>query len=73
MQGFTTLASSTVSEVSGQQGVAAAAGGLNLSVVKVSGTFTRGQFQQNGKGGAGGYGLGRGGSGGRPRADRQPR
>lgn len=59
VQGFSTLASSTVSEVSGQQGVAAAAGGLNLSVVKVSGTFTRGQFQQSG--GGGGYGSRRGG------------
>ncbi|MGY9068050.1 ABC transporter permease [Streptomyces sp. CAS3] len=58
VQGFTTLASSTVAKVSGQQGVAAAAGGLNLSVVKVNGSFTRGQFQQNG----GGYGR-RGGGG----------
>ncbi|MEU6464391.1 FtsX-like permease family protein [Streptomyces sp. NPDC046976] len=60
VQGFTTLASSTVSKVSGQQGVAAAAGGLNLSVVKVNGSFTRGQFQQNGGGG----GFGRRGGGG---------
>ncbi|MFH8338707.1 ABC transporter permease [Streptomyces sp. AM6-12] len=61
VQGFSTLASSTVSKVSGQQGVAAAVGGLNLSVVKVSGTFTRGQFQQSG--GGGGYGFRRGSSG----------
>ncbi|SCF91579.1 ABC-type transport system, involved in lipoprotein release, permease component [Streptomyces sp. LamerLS-31b] len=64
VQGFSTLASSTVSKVSGQQGVAAAAGGLNLSVVKVSGTFTRGQFQQSG-----GYGFRRGGDSGQPQGE----
>ncbi|MGW2639497.1 ABC transporter permease [Streptomyces sp. NPDC001348] len=47
VQGFTTLASSTVTEVGGQKDVASAVGGLNLRVVKVSGQFTRGQFQQN--------------------------
>ncbi|MFF8473395.1 ABC transporter permease [Streptomyces sp. NPDC015414] len=50
VQGFTTLAASTVTEVADQQGVSSAVGGLNLSVVKVDGRFTRGQFQQNGGG-----------------------
>ncbi|SFY50985.1 ABC transporter permease [Streptomyces sp. F-1] len=65
VQGFTTLASSTVDKVAGQQGVAAAAGGLNLSVVKVSGTFTRGQFQQGG----GADGFRRGGASGGPQGE----
>lgn len=60
VQGFTTLASSTVTKVADQQGVASAVGGLNLTVFKVDGQFTRGQFQQSG--GAGGYRRG-GGSG----------
>ncbi|MGW7409175.1 ABC transporter permease [Streptomyces sp. NPDC054833] len=47
VQGFTTLASSTVTEVADQKGVSTAVGGLSLNVVKVSGEFTRGQFQQN--------------------------
>ncbi|MEU3978745.1 ABC transporter permease [Streptomyces sp. NPDC026672] len=51
VQGFTTLASSTVTQVAGQKGVSGAVGGLNLHVFKVSGQFTRGQFQQNGGGG----------------------
>ncbi|MFI8190898.1 ABC transporter permease [Streptomyces sp. NPDC085946] len=53
VQGFQTLASSTVGEVGEQNGVADAVGGLSLQVVKVSGQFTRGQFQQEGGGGAG--------------------
>ncbi|MFF5977595.1 ABC transporter permease [Streptomyces olindensis] len=57
VQGFQTLASSTVGEVDGQSGVADAVGGLSLQVLKVSGEFTRGQFQQ---GGGGGQGEGRG-------------
>ncbi|MFI0807628.1 ABC transporter permease [Streptomyces echinatus] len=60
VRGFTTLASSTVTEVAGQQGVSAAAGGLSLDVVKVSGQFTRGRFQQNGGAGAGGFQRGGG-------------
>jgi ABC-type lipoprotein release transport system permease subunit len=67
--GFTTLASSTVTEVAGQKGVASAVGGLSLDVVKVSGQFTRGQFQQNG-GGAQGRGPG-GGDTGRPQGEVQ--
>ncbi|MFI8217605.1 ABC transporter permease [Streptomyces sp. NPDC085932] len=54
VQGFQTLASSTVSEVGAQSGVADAVGGLSLQVVKVSGEFTRGRFQQDGGGAPGG-------------------
>lgn len=60
VQGFSTLASSTVGKVSSQQGVSDAAGGLSLNVVKVDGQFTRGQFQQNSGGGRGGPGQGGG-------------
>ncbi|MEU3658341.1 ABC transporter permease [Streptomyces sp. NPDC032940] len=62
VQGFQTLASSTVGKVAGQSGVADAVGGLSLQVMKVSGQFTRGQFQQ--EGGTGGQGQGQGGPGG---------
>ncbi|MFF7469750.1 ABC transporter permease [Streptomyces sp. NPDC008092] len=61
VQGFTTLASTTVTKVGDQKGVATAVGGLNLNVVKISGQFTRGQFQQNQ--GSGGNGGTRGGGG----------
>ncbi|MFL9659632.1 ABC transporter permease [Streptomyces sp. PB17] len=68
VQGFQTLASSTVGKVAGQSGVADAVGGLSLQVVKVSGEFSRGQFQQDasggGAGGAGGTGQGGGPGGG---------
>lgn len=50
VQGFQTLASSTVTKVGSQDGVANAAGGLSLQVIKISGEFTRGQFQQGGGG-----------------------
>ncbi|MEU3995108.1 ABC transporter permease [Streptomyces fungicidicus] len=60
VQGFQTLASSTVGKVGEQDGVADAVGGLSLQVMKVSGEFTRGQFQQGGEGGQGG-GPGAGG------------
>ncbi|MFJ3233498.1 ABC transporter permease [Streptomyces sp. NPDC086787] len=60
VQGFTTLASSTVAKVSSQQGVADAVGGLSLRVVKVSGQFTRGRFQQRQNGGGRGFGQGNG-------------
>ncbi|MFF0137633.1 ABC transporter permease [Streptomyces sp. NPDC005227] len=46
VQGFQTLASSTVGKVDTQQGVADAVGGLSLQVIRVNGQFTRGQFQQ---------------------------
>ncbi|WP_432129851.1 ABC transporter permease [Streptomyces tendae] len=67
VQGFQTLASSTVGKVAGQSGVADAVGGLSLQVVKVSGEFSRGQFQQDASGGgAGGTGQGGGPGGGQP-------
>ncbi|MGW7421417.1 ABC transporter permease [Streptomyces sp. NPDC054813] len=70
VQGFTTLASTTVTKVGGQKGVATAVGGLNLNVVKISGQFTRGQFQQNQ--GSGGTGGSRGGGGtGQPQGEVQ--
>ncbi|MER6078003.1 FtsX-like permease family protein [Streptomyces sp. NPDC001833] len=71
VQGFTTLASTTVTKVGGQKGVATAVGGLNLNVVKISGQFTRGQFQQNqSSGGTGGTGGGFGGGGnGQPQGE----
>ncbi|MBD0745386.1 ABC transporter permease [Streptomyces sp. CBMA152] len=46
VQGFQTLASSTVGQVDKQDGVADAVGGLNLTVLKVNGQFTRGEFKQ---------------------------
>ncbi|MEU0964673.1 ABC transporter permease [Streptomyces sp. NPDC005917] len=71
VQGFTTLASSTVTKVSDQKGVATAVGGLNLNVVKIDGQFTRGQFQQNQNGGnqQGGQGQGNGGGTGAPQGE----
>ncbi|MFE6623510.1 ABC transporter permease [Streptomyces sp. NPDC008086] len=65
VQGFQTLASSTVAKVGAQDGVSDAVGGLSLQVVKVSGQFTRGQFQQDQSGGGQqGGGPGQGGNGG---------
>ncbi|WP_439940274.1 ABC transporter permease [Streptomyces sp. BBFR115] len=58
-QGFTTLPTTTVTKVAGQQGVSSAVGGLSLNVVKISGQFTRGEFQQQkGSGEGGRYGGG---------------
>ncbi|MFI1763633.1 ABC transporter permease [Streptomyces sp. NPDC020800] len=65
VQGFTTLGSSTVTKVAAQKGVSSAVGGLSLNVFKVSGQFTRGQFQQNGDGG----GFRRGGGSGQPQGE----
>ncbi|MFK0097227.1 MULTISPECIES: ABC transporter permease [unclassified Streptomyces] len=48
VQGFQTLASSTVTKVGAQDGVAGAVGGLSLSVMKVDGQFKRGEFKQEG-------------------------
>ncbi|MFD9023926.1 ABC transporter permease [Streptomyces parvulus] len=62
VQGLQTLTASTVGEVAGQSGVADAVGGLSLQVVKVSGEFSRGRFQQ--EEGSGGRGEGQGGQGG---------
>ncbi|OAH13881.1 ABC transporter permease [Streptomyces jeddahensis] len=68
VQGFQTLASSTVTEVGQQDGVSDAVGGLSLTVLKVDGQFTRGQFQQDqnrgGSGQQGGPGGGEGGGSG---------
>ncbi|MFJ9121203.1 ABC transporter permease [Streptomyces sp. NPDC102394] len=70
VQGFTTLASSTVGKVAGQKGVASAVGGLSLNVVKISGQFTRGQFQQNqNSGGNQGFPGGNGGASGQPQGE----
>ncbi|MCD9873573.1 ABC transporter permease [Streptomyces guryensis] len=69
VQGFTTLASSTVSKVAGQKGVSSAVGGLSLNVVKVDGQFTRGQFRQNQNSGNGQGGRGAGGGTGQPQGE----
>ncbi|MFI9548424.1 ABC transporter permease [Streptomyces sp. NPDC052016] len=71
VQGFQTLSTSTVTEVGEQDGVADAVGGLSLQVIKVSGQFTRGQFQQNGNGGQQGGPGGAGGGGGQPQGEVQ--
>ncbi|MET9695920.1 ABC transporter permease [Streptomyces sp. NPDC006529] len=70
-QGFQTLDAATVTEVSGQHGVADAVGGLSLQVMKVNGQFSRGEFRRaegSGQGGApggrSGGGQGAGGAGG---------
>ncbi|MFE2056230.1 ABC transporter permease [Streptomyces sp. NPDC056465] len=66
VQGFQTLASSTVGKVGEQDGVADAVGGLSLTVMKVDGQFKRGEFKQDessGQSGQGGPGGGQGGGG----------
>ncbi|MFF5182593.1 ABC transporter permease [Streptomyces sp. NPDC000345] len=65
VQGFQTLSTATVGKVGKQKGVSDAVGGLSLQVIKVSGQFTRGQFQQDGNGGGqqGGPGGNAGGNG----------
>ncbi|MGX1132768.1 ABC-type antimicrobial peptide transport system permease subunit [Streptomyces glaucescens] len=65
VQGFQTLSSATVKKVAAQDGVSDAVGGLSLQVVKVSGEFTRGQFQQ-GSGSGGGQGGPQGGGSAQP-------
>lgn len=54
VEGFETLASSTVAQVGKQDGVADAVGGLSVRVMKVNGQFKRGeaQPQKPGQGGA---------------------
>src|SRR4051812_4864365 len=69
VQGFTTLASTTVSKVADQKGVSSAVGGLSLNVIKVDGQFTRGQFQQNGN--SGNQSGGRGQPTGQPQGEVQ--
>ncbi|MEU1371693.1 ABC transporter permease [Streptomyces sp. NPDC005803] len=62
VQGFQTLAATTVDKVDQQSGVADAVGGLSLTVMKVDGQFKRGEFKQDGgttQGGRGGFGGGR--------------
>ncbi|SEC73251.1 FtsX-like permease family protein [Streptomyces sp. 2131.1] len=68
VQGFQTLASSTVGKVGKQDGVAGAVGGLSLSVMKVDGQFKRGEFQQEGGTSQGG-GRGPGGGSGQPQGE----
>ncbi|MER5613755.1 ABC transporter permease [Streptomyces sp. NPDC002215] len=63
VQGFQTLASSTVTRIGGQNGVAGAVGGLSLNVMKVDGEFKRGEFKQDEGAGQGGR-SGPGGQGG---------
>jgi ABC-type antimicrobial peptide transport system permease subunit len=58
VQGFQTLASSTVAKVDSQKGVADSVGGLSLQVIRINGQFTRGQFQQNPDSGGGQRGRG---------------
>lgn len=63
VQGFRTLASSTVGTVGRQGGVADAVGGLSLTVMKVDGRFQRGESEQSTEEGAAAQGGPRGGSG----------
>ncbi|MGW0652448.1 ABC transporter permease [Streptomyces umbrinus] len=67
VQGFQTLATSTVSKVGDQKGVSDVVGGLSLQVVKVSGQFRQGQFQQDQQGGGGNQQ-----GGGQPGAQQSP-
>ncbi|MFF0073430.1 ABC transporter permease [Streptomyces sp. NPDC005494] len=72
VQGFQTLAASTVDKVGKQTGVADAVGGLSLTVMKVDGQFTRGQFKQDESSGSGQGGPGGGqGSGGQAQGEVQ--
>ncbi|MEV2236049.1 ABC transporter permease [Streptomyces phaeochromogenes] len=67
VQGFQTLATSTVSKVGTQKGVSDVVGGLSLQVVKVSGQFRQGQFQQDQQSGGGNQQ-----GGGQPGAQQSP-
>ncbi|MFC5215212.1 ABC transporter permease [Streptomyces coerulescens] len=69
VQGFQTLSSSTVTKVGSQSGVSDAVGGLSLQVIKVSGQFTRGEFQQDQSGGGQQGGPGQGGGTGQPQGE----
>ncbi|MEU9318037.1 ABC transporter permease [Streptomyces sp. NPDC048295] len=70
VQGFQTLASSTVTRIGGQNGVAGAVGGLSLNVMKVDGQFKRGEFkQQEGTGQSGRSGPGEQGGTGQPQGE----
>ncbi|MGW2054651.1 ABC transporter permease [Streptomyces sp. NPDC001840] len=63
VQGFQTLAASTVDKVGDQEGVADAVGGLSLTVLKVNGEFKPGEFTMPPGGGQGGPSGGGGGGG----------
>ncbi|MFJ6634391.1 ABC transporter permease [Streptomyces sp. NPDC091376] len=67
VQGFETLAASTVAQVGRQDGVADAVGGLNVRVMKVNGQFKRGEFKQEEQ--APGQGKPGGGTGGEVRGE----
>lgn len=71
-QGGQALASSVVTKVSQQSGVASAVGALTLNVTKVDGSFTQGKAQSSGgntgNGGQGGPGGGSSGSTAAPRS-----
>ncbi|MCN9243877.1 ABC transporter permease [Streptomyces sp. RY43-2] len=56
VQGFQTLANSTVAEVGAQKGVSDAVGGLSLQVIKISGEFKQGEFKRD-QGGGGRTGM----------------
>ncbi|MEE4490994.1 ABC transporter permease [Streptomyces sp. BE230] len=70
VQGFQTLASTTVDKVDKQSGVADAVGGLSMTVMKVDGQFKRGEFKQEG-GTAEGTRGGPGGGSGQPQGEVQ--
>ncbi|WP_406454112.1 ABC transporter permease [Streptomyces sp. NBC_00876] len=70
VQGFQTLASTTVGKVDEQSGVADAVGGLSMTVMKVDGQFKRGEFKQQG-GTAQGSRGGPGGGSGQPQGEVQ--
>ncbi|MDQ0959528.1 ABC-type antimicrobial peptide transport system permease subunit [Streptomyces sp. B4I13] len=70
VQGFETLSAATVATVGEQSGVADAAGGLSLRVIKINGQFTRGQFRQ-GESGGGGRQRGEAGGSARPQGEVQ--
>ncbi|WP_405723969.1 FtsX-like permease family protein [Streptomyces sp. NBC_01537] len=61
VQGFQSLASSVVTKVSQQTGVASAVGGLSLNVTKVDGSFTQGQAKSTTGNSGGGQQGGQGG------------
>lgn len=63
VEGFETLASSTVAQVGKQDGVADAVGGLSVRVMKVNGQFKRGEIEPGQKPGQGGPGGGTDGGG----------
>ncbi|MEU2547028.1 ABC transporter permease [Streptomyces roseolus] len=65
VQGFQTLADSTVATVAEQAGVGRAVGGLSLVNLKINGEFRRGRIQR-GEGQGQGQGRPQGGAGGGP-------